>query len=71
MLKVSSVSRLKKPERSGEAGAAKLKKPRVELNLREAEMGGEELPYLYYWALIRMHRKCFGRSGFAVAGLVR
>src|ERR1035438_8906113 len=33
MLKVSSVSRPKKLERSGEAVAAKLKKPRVELNL--------------------------------------
>jgi hypothetical protein len=51
--------------------AAKVMKPCSELNLREAESRGEELLYLYYWALIRMHRKCFGRSGFAVAGFVR
>src|ERR1035438_89935 len=51
--------------------AAKVRKPCSELNRREAESRREGLPYLYYWVLIRMHRKCFGRSSFAVAGLVR
>ena len=72
MIKVSSVSRPKKPEGTDvHPDAAKVMKPCSELNLREAESRGEELLYLYYWALIRMHRKCFGRSGFAVAGFVR
>ena len=49
--------------------AAKVKKPCSELNRRVAEIWREGLPYLYYWVLIRRHRKCFGRSGFAVGWL--